>query len=309
MQRVTELEALGVEWDPLTAKWEAAIAALRDFHTAYGHGNVAISYVTVDGFELGHWLSKRREHYRAGTLAQVHAAALESLDVDWNPTSSRRTSRWKTALAALDAYRTHHGHSDVPATFVAADGFPLGKWLSRRRELFRAGALPSEQATELVTAGVDLAEQRRSQRLWREHVDDLVAFRREYGHANPAQRYVTPTGFRLGAWISGCRTSYRSGEFTADHIDDLHRLGVDLGPQLTGGAARKQSRGGSACNTSRRTGASTATQASTTATRTTDGFRLGAWLAQCRRDHRSGTLPANHAAELSALGALMHPVA
>ncbi|WP_328406221.1 DEAD/DEAH box helicase [Nocardia sp. NBC_00403] len=165
VERVTELEALGVGWDSFAVRWEAAIAALRAFRTAHGHGDVAVSYVTADGFELGQWLRKRREQYQAGTLPEEHAAALESLDIDWNPTISRRATRWKRALSALDAYRTHHGHTEVPATYVAPDGFQLGKWLSRRREMFRAGTLSSEQVTALVAAGIDLAEQRWSRRL------------------------------------------------------------------------------------------------------------------------------------------------
>ncbi|MFE7800385.1 Helicase associated domain protein [Nocardia sp. NPDC057440] len=301
-ERVAELEALGVDWDSLAVKWEAAIVALRAFHTAHGHGNVAVSYVNADGFELGQWLRKRREQYQTGTLPEEHIAALESLDVDWNPTISRHAIRWKMALAALDAYRTHHGHTDVPATYVASDGFQLGKWLSRRREMFRAGTLPSEQATGLAAAGIDLAEPRWSRRLWNRHLEDLTAFRREYGHANPAQRHTTPTGFRIGAWISGCRTSYRSGELTAAQIDDLHRLGVDLGPQLTGGTAHKQSRwriGIEQLEAYRNMHGHADVDNSY---RTADGFRLGAWLAQCRRDHRSGTLPADRAAELETLG-------
>ncbi|WP_227998858.1 DEAD/DEAH box helicase [Nocardia australiensis] len=236
--QVDELETVGVEWDSPATRWERGITALREFHAARGHGCVTVSHVTADGFELGRWLRKRREQYQAGTLSAARVAMMESLGVEWDPARSRRTTRWRTAMSALDTYRAAYGDTNVPTGYIGPDGFRLGKWLWRRRAGLRAGTLPIEQITELATAGVDLDEQRWVERRWRRHLEDLAAFRAEYGHANPAQRYVTPEGLRLGSWISSCRVGYRSGTLTCAQIDDLRRLGVELSSRVDGNTTR-----------------------------------------------------------------------
>ncbi|MGQ4617325.1 Helicase associated domain protein [Nocardia sp. R7R-8] len=229
-ERAQRLTDLGVQWHPLPARWETGIAALREFHAEHGHGNVPITYCAPSGFELGQWLRKRREYYKAASLSEEQVVALESFGVDWDPSTSTRTSRWTSGLAALRAYRAAHGHANIPVGFVTADGDPLGKWLYRRRTDYRAGTLPAERAAELRAEGVELTVEPWGEHLWRRHLEDLVAYRVEHGHADPPQRFTTSDGFRLGAWVSRCRADYRRGRLNADQISDLRALGVTLEP-------------------------------------------------------------------------------
>ncbi|MGO4648809.1 Helicase associated domain protein [Nocardia sp. 2YAB30] len=242
-ERARKLAALGVAWHPLPARWETGIAALRDFHTEHGHGNVPITYTTPDGFELGQWLRKRREYYKAASLPREQAAVLESFGVDWNPSTSTRASRWVTALGALRAYRAAHGHANVPVTHVTENGFHLGKWLYRRRAAYRTGTLPAGPAAELQAEGVDLMVEPWGEHLWHRHLQDLAAYRHGHGHADPPQRYVTPEGFRLGAWLGRCRADYRRGRLTTGQISELQALGVTLEPARSDAAGGEHSTG------------------------------------------------------------------
>ncbi|WP_028477384.1 DEAD/DEAH box helicase [Nocardia sp. CNY236] len=237
-----KLDDLGVEWNPLPARWDNGIAALGEFHAAHGHGEVPLNHVTATGFELGQWLRKRREYYRAGVLSTEHAAVLTSYGIDWHPSASRRNARWTVALRALADYRAAHGHTNVPVTYVTADGLYLGRWLQRRRTQYRDGSLPDELATRIRAEGVELVAESSSAQVWHRHLEALAAYRREHGHANPPQRFTTSDGFRLGAWLARCRTEHRRGRLGRAHLDALHALGVDLDsttPTRRGGKKRR----------------------------------------------------------------------
>ncbi|MEV6136171.1 helicase associated domain-containing protein [Nocardia sp. NPDC051990] len=309
-ERTAALEALGVDWDRGASRrehrWETGLAALREHHAQTGDANPTIYYVTADGFPLGQWLNDRREERKAGRLPDDQFMILEVLGVQWHPAISKRNSRWESALAALTTYRGHYGHTNVHATYMTPDGFGLGKWLHRRRGEHRAGTLPADRVRQLEAAGIDMAAEGWGRQLWMHHLEALDQFRREHGHANPVQRYRAPDGFLLGTWIGKCRKGYRDGMLSAEQIDELRARGVDLDPQPGGGPQRKQARWESGLRelTEFRRARPHATIAS--AHITADGFRLGAWLADCRRDYRDGRLSAEQAAALAALGVDLH---
>ncbi|GLW34496.1 helicase associated domain-containing protein [Actinoplanes regularis] len=50
-------------------------------------------------------------------------------------------------LVKLRAYADEHGHARVPPSWVTADGFRLGNWVSNRRS--RRGQLGADRAAQL----------------------------------------------------------------------------------------------------------------------------------------------------------------
>jgi superfamily II DNA or RNA helicase len=89
-ERVAELDALGMSWEPLQDDWMRWIAAARAYRHEYGDLLVRASYRTPDGLALGAWISNRRKDRRRGLLTDRRIADLDSLGMVWE---ARRIAR------------------------------------------------------------------------------------------------------------------------------------------------------------------------------------------------------------------------
>ncbi|MFD3472251.1 Helicase associated domain protein [Streptomyces sp. NPDC058682] len=62
---------------------------------------------------------------------------------------------WRRGAEAAYRYRQREGHLDVPYEHIEAEvSFPLGRWLSDQRRMFRSGAMTGERAAELEGLGI-----------------------------------------------------------------------------------------------------------------------------------------------------------
>jgi superfamily II DNA or RNA helicase len=82
-ERVADLDALGMAWDPHEENWQRGVEAARTFQKANGHLLVPDEFVTEDGFRLGQWIGTRRQEHNRGRLAAARTAELESLGMVW----------------------------------------------------------------------------------------------------------------------------------------------------------------------------------------------------------------------------------
>ena len=217
--RVAELDALGMVWDPFDANYRAGVDHLRAFTAREGHANVLYSHVTDDGFTLGTWVNTRRGERRAGTLTPVRVAELDALGMVWDP----RDARYRVGVAHLRAFTAREGHANVPKSYVADDGFTLGKWVNTRRRDYKAGTLTPGRVAELDALGM-VWDTRDGN--YRAGVDHLRAYTAAEGHAKVPDSHVTDDGFKIGAWVSRRRGERKVGTLTAVKIAELDALGM-----------------------------------------------------------------------------------
>jgi Helicase associated domain len=145
LQRIAEMDALGIVWHPRTDDWERGMTAAREYHAANGHLRVPTSYVAPDGFKLGTWLGTRRTERKRGDLVSRRIADLDALGMAWDPYEEA----WQQGLAAAREYRAEHGDLGIPRGYVTRDGFALGSWIKTRRAEKRKGKLAPERAARL----------------------------------------------------------------------------------------------------------------------------------------------------------------
>lgn len=82
-ERVAQLEALGIVWEPREAAWLKRYQALKAIKDAGGEVNLPQTYPANP--RLGSWLNEQRMAKKKGTLAAERAALLDTLDVAWEP--------------------------------------------------------------------------------------------------------------------------------------------------------------------------------------------------------------------------------
>ncbi|MFF7115464.1 Helicase associated domain protein [Streptomyces albogriseolus] len=274
-----------------TSPWWEGYGAALQYRSAHGHLNIPLRHRTSDGFQLGQWLVKQRQHYRKGWLPADRVAALEKLGIVWDPGDAR----WMAAYQLAAAWYAEHGHLDIPYSRAGGVRDPLGEWIVRQRQYRRADALSEERIRRLDAIGM-IWEVR--DRAWQEKLDALADYQRQHGDTLVPQRYEHE-GVRLGAWVSQMRAKYTAGKLPAQRVRELEQAGmawrVDEHPQNRRALA-------AAADWVRIHG----TLEMPHDTRH-QGVGLGSWLSRQRRLYAAGELPAYIAEPLTQLGMRWEP--
>ncbi|WP_435842953.1 Helicase associated domain protein [Streptomyces filamentosus] len=179
---------------------------------------------------------------------------------------------------------------------------PLGIALDAHRAHASASGpeLPGKIVVELppgtsgdVLAQVRLMLVRQTTSVWWEGLG-AAAYRDAHGHLDVPSRHLTPTGHRLGQWITNARQHHRKGWMPADRVAALDDLGMICDPE--------QHRFDTVLAAARAYRAAHGHLRVPHSHVTADGYRLGSALRSRRTRRRAGTLPADMIRALDDLG-------
>ena len=214
----------------------------------------------------------------------------------WLAAVTQLGSRWAQGLGALEAFVASHGHTRVPATHRTAEGFPLGSWVSARRQDRQAGRLTDEQTGALDALGFAWDPREAD---FARGLAELRVFVTEHGHARFPTTYRTRDGFALGVWANSRRGDRRAGRLTEERIVALDALGFawdllaeDFARGLAGLAAFVAEHGHARVPADHEAG---------------DGFLLGLWVGNLRQSRKKGRVSGEQVAALDALEFAWNP--
>ncbi|MEV0133649.1 Helicase associated domain protein [Dactylosporangium sp. NPDC050688] len=258
-----------------TSPWWEGYGAATAYHAAHGHLGIAVDHRTDTGYPLGRWLHHQRKARRQGVLPAARVAALDSLGMQWDP----RGSRWQTGLAQAAAFREREGHLRVAPEHVTADGYPLGPWVRYQRKQHNAGRLGPGRAAALEALGIEWAPY---EAMWQRGITAATAYHARHGHLQVPVEHTEPDGYRLGQFIVAQRMLYKRGTLAPDRVTALEAIGIIWDSRdhafavgLTAAARYRRVHGDLLVPGSYRT---------------TDGYRLGAWLQKQRGKLRTDKL-------------------
>jgi hypothetical protein len=292
-ERIAQLDALGLVWEPNHESWQRNIAAAQQYLEENGHLRVPQKFVTSDGFALGTWMTNLRTPRIRRTLSARRVRELDALGMVWDP----RTAAYAKALQASRAYRAHHGHLDVPASWVSEDGYKLGGWIARRRADHRIGKLDAALKVELDALGIVWEREEP----WERALAAARAYQEANGHLRVPQTFVADDGTRLGQWLTNWRSGNRRGKLDAAIKAELDQLGMVWEP-----SDYRWERGVAGARSYQETHGHLRVP---TAYTTEDGFPLGSWLNTRRIEAKRGDLSRERFTELDALGLTWSPMA
>ena len=280
-RRARRLEALpGWTWDAREGRWEEGFDCLKRFVEREGHARVPPKH-RENGVKLGHWVLTQRGACRRKTLAPDRRTRLEALP-GW--TWDAREGRWEEGFDCLKRFVEREGHARVPLGW-REDGYRLGRWVQHQRGQLDAGRRKRLEALPGWVWDPQEAD-------WEEGFGLLQRFVEREGHARVPAKHREGT-FRLGQWVSVRRRQYQSGQLDPKRQDRLEALPGWTWDVLTADweewFARLQrfvDREG---------------HARVPRDHREDGYRLGGWVKNRRRDYRRGTLEATRRARLEAL--------
>jgi hypothetical protein len=144
-ERIKRLDELEFIWDPRTAQWEEAFAALQSFRARVGHCDVA-EKVIENGVKLGKWAIMQRR--RKDLLNPDRISRLNSIGFVWDPIAVR----WNSDFLVLKKFLSREGHLRVPQKH-SEGGVKIGAWVDRQRQENKKGKLSQERKKLLDSVG------------------------------------------------------------------------------------------------------------------------------------------------------------
>ena len=132
--QIRELDALGMVWNSIDAKWERCYAEAALYYEKYGSLNLAPKYVSPSGIRLGAWVENQRAYYLKGELSDDKTRRLEAIGMLWE---GRNDRQWLKAYEAAARYFQQYGDLNVPYQYVSPEGIRLGYWVVRQRAAYK----------------------------------------------------------------------------------------------------------------------------------------------------------------------------
>ena len=131
--QIRELDALGMVWNSIVAKWARCYAEAARYCEKHGSLNLAPKYVSPSGIRLGAWAENHRAYYLKGELSDDKIRRLEAIGMLWE---GRNDRQWLKAYEAAARYFQQYGDLNVPYRYVSPEGIRLGYWVVRQRAAY-----------------------------------------------------------------------------------------------------------------------------------------------------------------------------
>ena len=188
---------------PRREKWQANLAALRQFAEREGHTRVPRGHVE-NGVALAAWVGRVRGSHRRDNLSAAARADMDSVPGwEWDPP----LDEWSRGMDELRHFVAREGHAVVPRQHRER-AFALGSWVADCRWQHKRGELPAERVAEVETVpGWSWAPREDRFALGLAAFD---AFVQREGNGLVPSRHVE-NGFPLGKWVRTYRQMETSG--------------------------------------------------------------------------------------------------
>ena len=280
----------------LNCSWELMYAEAEKYFQEHGDLMVPAKYKTETGLSLGNWLNIQRKIYNGkaeGFLTEEQIEKLDALNIVWD---NYHNLVWEKSFLEAKTYYERFHDLKVPVKYVTETGFPLGMWITMIRQARanrRFSIVTEERIKRLDEIGMiwDVFSNQ-----WECNYLEAAAYYREHGDLLVPATYVTPSGIKLGYWISHLRQNRRNKKdhLTQEQIDRLNQIG------MAWDADEERWRiGYEAALTYNRMKGNLNVPFTY---ETPDGFRLGLWIQLKRRQYSKGTLTAQQIHDLERLG-------
>lgn len=134
---------------------------------------------------------------------------------------------FEVRLQQLDAFRTEHGHCDVPKHYANVPG--LYKWVDGLRQRMRSGKLSEAVISELTRRGFNFTPRlNRDAADVAQRLELLARYRAQTGRNEPSKSDPDRSFAALSQWISRQRRHYAGGTLEPETEELLRKAGVRL---------------------------------------------------------------------------------
>ena len=271
--------------EALNASWDLMFDEAQKYYKEFGDLLPDKYYRTSSGYRLGQWVATQRRIRNGaieGHLDEVRIRKLDSIGMQWDSVNDRS---WNRHFVAYKKYVENGGDLQFPSDFIY-DGVNIGRWLTMLRKYessrIRSSYFTPERKKDIEDVGVIW---NRFDYVWEQNYQAALGYYIEHGNLEVPTRCIY-NGVKLYNWLSDMRKAYRGYKqytLTDNQIQRMNEIGMRWKSQ----ADLKWENGfEEAKKYSEAYGAADAPYAYVT----TEGYKLGIFLAKCREKYAKGTL-------------------
>ena len=201
-----------------TEQWFFYFGMLKEY-VQKNNSVCARSYITIDGYELGEWVTRQRSEFKRNRLRNFKVSLLDTIkEWSWDP----QIKSWNDQFGILKTYLKKNGNIYPTSRFITKDNKRLGAWYHYQMQLFRNQKLDRykiETLTKLPNWSWDLNEKK-----WEYGYSELKKYLVENNNKYPKAKFKTLNGFSLGMWIDTQRQDFKEKNLKKERIKLLNNL-------------------------------------------------------------------------------------
>lgn len=150
-ERIRRLTEIGMQWDPVSHKWEIGYINALHYYQEHGDLLVPASYQTREGFPLGTWIRSQRlakegkKNHKQLTETQIRR--LDAIGMNWSLNQSE--TAWMKNYQNAKLYFDSHNTMNIPFQYIASDGSRLGRWVARQKRMANGKAKGEVRMTSI----------------------------------------------------------------------------------------------------------------------------------------------------------------
>jgi len=274
------VEIIGRSWD----FWYGLTLRYKD---EFDNPNAPQRYMTDEGFLLGRWQGHQRVNFKKGELSSDRIEQLENIGFTWEILEEKFEKGFQETLR----YKKSTGDPNAPLRYKTDEGYGLGTWQSSQKFNYKKGDLSSDRIERLEKIGFiwDMTEEQ-----FERGFQQTLLYKERTGNTNAPTGYKTAEGYWLGSWQRNQMKLYKIGKISPDRIERLEEIGFtweileekfEKGFQQT--LLYKE-----------RTGNPNVPDRYKTA----EGYRLGTWQSNQRKNYKKGTISPARIKRLEEIG-------
>ena len=223
-EQMERLQALGLKpQGTRDLQWERSYAQAKAYYTRQDGRQTTAGPAQPEQASLQLWIKNQIRKERTGRLEPEKMQKLEALGI-----VPAEEDAWEKGYRYAADYARQHGNLNASVTYVCADGFRLGNWLSNRRNDHNHPngyhRMSREQTAALEALGMiwDM-----NQNKWDRSFQAAERFYRTKGNLEIPADYQTEDGICLGTWLEEQRRAGRAGKLKAERAARLEAIGMD----------------------------------------------------------------------------------
>lgn len=284
--QIQKLDDIGMIWDSLDYFWEQNFSLAKEYYLAHGNLDVPTNFKSKDGKHLGNWVLRQRQLNKTNSLTDEQIKKLDSIGMDW---MDRVDRIWENGFLEAKKYFQTYGHLNVPVKYKSANGFPLGNWIQRQRNVYKKDKISPERIKRLMEIGMSW-----NPNSWEHRFDLAKQYYEEHGNLNVSQKEVIQ-GVWLGKWIVSQKKAMEEGKLTHKQIEMLNTLPMEA-------VGRKNNHWWSMYEEAKKYYEEFGNLNIPANYLTSNGKKLSDWIIRQRRNYKLGKMPLEHKEKLDEIG-------